>query len=53
MKGFNSQIIGRDHNYGYNGIEESNELGNNMLEMDLRQYDPAIARWVVIDPVTF
>jgi RHS repeat-associated protein len=51
-KGYNNQIIGRDHNYGYNGIEESNELGNNMLEMDLRQYDPAIARWVVIDPVT-
>ncbi|MCH2197012.1 DUF6443 domain-containing protein [Kordia sp.] len=52
MKGFNNQIVGRDHNYGYNGIEESNELGNNMLEMDLRQYDAAIARWVVTDPVT-
>ena len=51
-KGYNSQITGRNHNYGYNGIEESNELGNNMLEMDMRQYDPAIARWVVIDPVT-
>jgi RHS repeat-associated protein len=51
-KGYNNQITGRDHNYGYNGIEESNELGNNMLEMDLRQYDPAIARWVVIDPIT-
>jgi len=52
MKGFNNGIIGRDHNYGYNGIEESNELDNNMLEMDLRQYDPAIARWVVQDPIT-
>jgi len=51
-KGYNNAIVGRDHQYGYNGIEESNELGNNMLEMDLRQYDPAIARWVVIDPVT-
>ncbi|WP_430412834.1 DUF6443 domain-containing protein [Kordia sp.] len=51
-KGYNNQITGRDHNYGYNGIEESNELGNNILEMDMRQYDPAIARWVVIDPVT-
>ncbi len=50
--GYNNQISGRDHNYGYNGIEESNELGNNMLEMDLRQYDPAIARWIVQDPVT-
>ncbi|WP_420571674.1 RHS repeat domain-containing protein [Kordia sp.] len=52
MRGFNNQITGRDHQYGYNGIEESNELGNNMLEMDMRQYDAAIARWVVIDPVT-
>ncbi|WP_156169134.1 DUF6443 domain-containing protein [Kordia jejudonensis] len=52
-KGYNSQITGRDHNYGYNGIEESNDgLGLDVLEMDMRQYDPAIARWVVIDPVT-
>ncbi|WP_298507489.1 RHS repeat-associated core domain-containing protein [uncultured Kordia sp.] len=51
-KGYNNQITGRDHNYGYNGIEESAELGLNVLEMDMRQYDPAIARWIVIDPVT-
>lgn len=51
-KGYNSSITGRNHTYGYNGVEESNELGLNVLEMDMRHYDAAIARWVVIDPVT-
>ncbi len=45
-------INGTDHPYGYNGVEENDELGLNMLSMDLRQYDPAIARWTSIDPVT-
>ncbi|QYJ68279.1 DUF6443 domain-containing protein [Flavobacterium litorale] len=35
----------------YNGIEYEEALGINMYEMDMRQYDPAIARWVVIDPI--
>ena len=30
-------------------LEES--LNLNMYEMDMRQYDPAIARWIVQDPV--
>ena len=51
-KGYNDNINGIDHPYGYNGIEETNELGLNILEMDMRQYDPAIARWTSIDPVT-
>ncbi|MDY8137212.1 RHS repeat-associated core domain-containing protein, partial [Aquimarina sp. 2201CG5-10] len=50
-KGYNNTITGREHNYGYNGVEEENELGLNILEMDVRQYDPAIARWTIIDPV--
>lgn len=38
--------------YKYNGKEWQDELGLNMYAMDMRQYDPAIARWVVKDPVT-
>ncbi len=36
----------------YNGIELNENLSLNLYEMDLRQYDPAIARWIAIDPVT-
>jgi len=31
--------------------EWQDELGLNMYSMDMRQYDPAIARWVVQDPI--
>ncbi|MFA5619121.1 MAG: RHS repeat-associated core domain-containing protein, partial [Weeksellaceae bacterium] len=40
-----------DYLYKYNGKEWQDELGLNMYAMDMRQYDPAIARWVVQDPV--
>lgn len=40
-----------DYHYKYNGKEFQDELGLNMYDMDMRQYDPAIARWVVQDPV--
>ena len=51
-KGYNNTIAGRDHAFEYNGKEMETSLGYNMMEMDMRQYDPAIARWVVQDPVT-
>jgi len=41
-----------EYMYRYNGKEFQDELGLNMYAMDMRMYDPAIARWVVIDPVT-
>src|SRR5690554_3399832 len=41
-----------EYMYRYNGKEWQDELGLNMYAMDMRMYDPAIARWVVIDPVT-
>src|SRR5690554_6560647 len=40
-----------EYMYRYNGKEFQDELGLNMYAMDLRQYDPAIARWVVQDPI--
>src|SRR5690554_5090461 len=39
------------YQYKYNGKEWQDELGLNMYAMDMRQYDPAIARWVAQDPV--
>jgi RHS repeat-associated protein len=38
--------------YKYNGKELQDELGLNMYAMDFRNYDPAIARFTSIDPVT-
>src|SRR5690606_14732999 len=38
--------------YKLNGKEYEDSFGLNIYEMDLRQYDPAIGRWSVMDPVT-
>lgn len=44
-------VISSPYQYKYNGKEWQDELGLNVYDMDMRQYDPAIARWVVLDPV--
>src|SRR5690554_4039291 len=44
-------VVNNPFKYKYNGKELQDELGLNMYDMDMRQYDPAIARWVVMDPV--
>lgn len=38
--------------FRYNGKELEESFGLNLYEMDMRQYDPAIARWTSIDPIT-
>ena len=38
--------------FKYNGVEFEESLGLDLYEMDMRQYDPAIARWTSIYPVT-
>lgn len=52
MEGDNA--LGNDvaQKFKYNGKEFEESLGLNIYEMDMRQYDPAIARWTTIDPVT-
>lgn len=40
------------NNYKYNGKEYQDELALNLYDMDMRDYDPEIARWTGIDPVT-
>ena len=56
MHGFNSNISSLGNStaqkFKYNSIEFEESLGLDLYEMDLRQYDPAIARWTSIDPVT-
>ncbi len=55
-KGYNYDISGNVNStadkFKFNGIEKEEALGLNLYEMDMRQYDPTIARWTSIDPVT-
>src|SRR5690554_3940873 len=51
-KVFLTPVTKTEYQYKYNGQEWQDELGLNMYAMDLRQYDPAIGRWVAQDPVT-
>ncbi|WP_282088321.1 DUF6443 domain-containing protein [Aquimarina algiphila] len=44
-----SAVNGRNHDYGYNGIEHEEGLGLDLYEMSFRQYDPAIGRFMGID----
>ena len=37
------------YDYKYNGVEFQDELGLNMYAMDMRQYDPAISRFISMD----
>src|SRR5690606_26255578 len=44
-------VIESPYNYKYNGKEYQDELNLNTYAYGWRQYDPAIARWVVSDPL--
>ena len=51
-KGYNYVVNGMEYKYKtYQGQEISKELGYNMLEFKYRHYDPAIARFVAVDPL--
>ncbi len=50
--GYNNMLRGRKHNYGFNGVEYMTDLDLNIYEMDVRKYNPSIARFTSIDPVT-
>ena len=49
-KGYNSNINGVDHPYGFGGKEEQNELGLNSYDFGVRNYNPELGRWFNIDP---
>ena len=50
-KGYNNVINGTDHPYGFGGKEEQSELGLDWLDFSARNYDPALMRWMNIDPL--
>ena len=55
QKGYNNvQQGGNDlaQQWKYNGTEYNEDGELNLYEMILRQYDPAIGRWISIDPIT-
>jgi len=56
QKGYNEDISANGNSvaqqWKYNGIQFNEDLDLNLYEMDMRQYDPAIGRWMVIDPIT-
>jgi len=54
-KGYNTNIIGNDHKYGFGGKEEQDDniSGSqlNWLDFHARNYDAAIGRWMNLDPL--
>ncbi len=48
----NIPVNGRSHAYRYNNTELEEGLGLQWYEMPLRSFDPTIARWNRVDPVT-
>src|SRR5690606_11622048 len=50
-KGYGAPTAGVDHKYGFGGKEEQDELGLNWIDITARNYDPALGRWMNIDPL--
>jgi len=51
-KGYNEVVNGRDHQYEYNGKEIDNEFGLDWYHYGFRMYDPAMARFTGVDPIS-
>lgn len=51
QKGYNGIINGTDNKYKYNGKDFLDELGLGVYDYGTRNYDPALGRWMNIDPI--
>ncbi|WP_276381600.1 DUF6443 domain-containing protein [Flavobacterium sp. H4147] len=51
QKGYNGAINGTDNKYKFSGKDLQDELGLNMYDYGMRNYDPALGRWMNIDPL--
>ncbi len=50
-EGYNFAVNGSKHNYGFGCKEEQDELGLGWIDITARNYDPALGRWMNIDPL--
>jgi RHS repeat-associated protein len=50
-RGYNNLIVGRNHQYGFGGKEEQDELGLVWIDITARNYDASLGRWMNIDPL--
>ncbi len=50
-RGYNNVVNGTAHPYGFGGKEENKELGLEWLDFSARNYDPALGRWMNLDPL--
>lgn len=48
--GYNDRLV-TDYKYKYNKKEFQDEMGLNMYDYGARSYDPALGRWMTIDPL--
>jgi len=49
--GYNDQITGRKHKYGFGGKEFQDDLYLDWYDVTARNYDPALGRWMNLDPL--
>jgi len=50
-KVYNNVVSNAEYPYKYNGKELQDELGLNWYDYQARNYDPALGRWMNIDPL--